>query len=474
MRDRLALTGSLREALSDLLSQGSWSEIETDHQRVGVAWRPDLKPGWGKPKYVRAVLDGLNEDELLALGRRAMDILTERPRAALQDALWWIDSNGTESVSEITRRALARDLDGRVLVEDEDPGAFVARCAGVARTWTAPKIAYGSDGLLYKSEPDLFALFGGRPAEPSFTRVPLSSLLEEHGFFRWPDKRVFIFLEQLVHPIVRRRESEQREWVALLNKVLAPDQLALVETGRVSKRPLFSVQHLAGRGKKPKNLIFASTGPKPELGFRDAIDNDVTILKHAEHCLIYENDIAEDGLTWEALVSWWAHRSGSDPKAPEVRKSLGQRLMQSLGSPAERALFVEYFRQFSAKLGDKLPALLPQVYLHYDPVSLWELKRRGEERRFLVQRMDFLLLLRDHVRVVVEIDGQHHYAEGEGANAKPSPAVYADTVKADRSLRLAGYEVYRFGGYELSEPRRASQALTEFFVALFRRHGVDA
>ena len=34
---------------------------------------------------------------------------------------------------------------------------------------------------------------------------------------------------------------------------------------------------------------------------------------------------------------------------------------------------------------------------------------------------------------------------------------------ADRGLRLAGYEVYRFGGHELADRRSASGLLDDFF-----------
>jgi len=59
--------------------------------------------------------------------------------------------------------------------------------------------------------------------------------------------------------------------------------------------------------------------------------------------------------------------------------------------------------------------------------------------------MDFLLLFTDRRRVVVEVDGKQHYATGD----KASPDLYAQMVAEDRRLRLAGYEVYRFGGAEL-------------------------
>jgi very-short-patch-repair endonuclease len=79
--------------------------------------------------------------------------------------------------------------------------------------------------------------------------------------------------------------------------------------------------------------------------------------------------------------------------------------------------------------------------------------------------MDFLLLLSPHERVVIEVDGKQHYAEGDVA----SPGLYAEMVAADRDLRLLGYEVYRFGGAEFSKDR-VGNVLDVFFRRLFERH----
>jgi hypothetical protein len=43
-------------------------------------------------------------------------------------------------------------------------------------------------------------------------------------------------------------------------------------------------------------------------------------------------------------------------------------------------------------------------------------------------------------------------------------------MRADRRLRLAGYEVYRFGGYEVRDAPAAEETVREFFRELFRRH----
>lgn len=92
--------------------------------------------------------------------------------------------------------------------------------------------------------------------------------------------------------------------------------------------------------------------------------------------------------------------------------------------------------------------------------------------------MDLLLLLDRSVRVVIEVDGKHHYADG----ATASPTKYAGMVSEDRLLRLRGYEIYRFGAAEFSDTEvegerfrigPGSRALvSRFFRELFARHGV--
>ena len=66
--------------------------------------------------------------------------------------------------------------------------------------------------------------------------------------------------------------------------------------------------------------------------------------------------------------------------------------------------------------------------------------------------------------MVIEVDGVEHYSEHD----KPPPRRYAEMVRADRALRLAGYEMYRFGGAELPDHYRAATLLDSFFEELLR------
>jgi len=115
--------------------------------------------------------------------------------------------------------------------------------------------------------------------------------------------------------------------------------------------------------------------------------------------------------------------------------------------------------------GFDLPALLPQVYLHYDPYSAAQL---GGKPRLFRQRMDFLMLLPHRVRVVLELDGKQHYSDDSGS---ASSVRYAAMVREDRELRLAGYEVYRFGGHEFVEAQDPAKMLRSFYTQLLTRHG---
>jgi very-short-patch-repair endonuclease len=461
---------SLRAALVPLLTEGSWNQIEDDHRKVGLAWRPDFEPGSGKPKYVRRVLDDLPDAEVIAVARRALERLHGPRLLAVEDVLLWIDAHGIAHVSEVTRLALANALDGRRLHPSEAPDDVLGRFAQATHSTFAHRFEYAGDGSLVCVEGEIFKLFGAAISQSPTTTSHLA-LLDAYGFRTWPDARLFRLIEFLVHPVVRQG-NEQASFVRVLNALLVADRFELVATEHLSGHPVFKVRSVGGVAGRPKNLIFASTGPKPELGFADAVNNDIVILKHAEHCLVYDEPIGDEGLRWMTLVAWWAARERLDPANASTRTHLGERLIKSLGSEPERRLFKAYFKILRSRFGDALPALIPQVYLHYDPITLRELRARGEDRRFDAQRMDFLLLLPHSARVVVEIDGQQHYSTGLDASAKPSPEEYGRTVRADRNLRLGGYEVYRFGGHELRDEEACVNAIDDFFTRLFRRHKV--
>jgi very-short-patch-repair endonuclease len=151
---------------------------------------------------------------------------------------------------------------------------------------------------------------------------------------------------------------------------------------------------------------------------------------------------------------------------PEAKKSQYQRLIRSLpgNSPPQRNLYELNHKIHSSAVQD-LPALLPEVWLHWDPRTVHE---RGPQA-LLRFRMDFLLLLPHGQRVVLAVDGSQHFT---GPGGRADAAKYADSMRGDRDLKLSGYEVFRFGATELQDRERARATLQQFFVDLFRRFHV--
>jgi very-short-patch-repair endonuclease len=291
-----------------------------------------------------------------------------------------------------------------------------------------------------------------------------SYLFERLGALTVSDRRFMDLLETCVDPVVR--DGEEREvLVASLNALLHPDGFALQHASRVSGATVYRVLPLGdGVTGAPKNLIFAAGKYKPDLVLADAINNDVRIVRNAEQCLVYSEPIPETGLRWQDLVRWWAAQTGAEVSL-ESERALYDRLEGSLASDPERLFFRRYFVRLRKALGERLPALVPQVYLHYDPHTA---RARAQGKVLPRQRMDFLLLFSARDRVVIEIDGRHHYAREDG---RASPELYAEMVSADRDLRLLGYEVHRFGGYELTSAG-AIERIDRFLKVLLDRHNV--
>jgi very-short-patch-repair endonuclease len=221
-----------------------------------------------------------------------------------------------------------------------------------------------------------------------------------------------------------------------------------------------------------RNIIFAADGPKPELVLADAVSNTIEIVKNEQFCLVFDRPLDEAGLTWTDLLAWWASThapAGSSDR--DAANQLHARLARSLDADRptstepgpERQMFLAY-TELLKQHGFGLPALIPQVYLHYDPYSQHHRRATGPLPR---QRMDFLMLLRGRRRLVIEIDGKQHYANGDQA----SPRLYADMMREDRTLRLGGYEVYRFGGAEFRDIQEARTEMRAFFGRILASHG---
>ncbi|MDT9722798.1 hypothetical protein QVE09_28285 [Paenibacillus sp. ClWae2A] len=350
----------------------------------------------------------------------------------------------TNTITEITRRNLMDEL---LLM----PFSIEGRTDFIVflkRVWPLNKMS-STDSRFKDAEGDIWQhMIRNSDWEIDFL------YLEYLDVLNIPDPIFVEFLEQILHPIIRADRDEQEVCLEIIDKHIARDGYKMQEVDQMSGYPVYGAVNIKNGPKgNIKNLIFSADGYKPEIVITDSLENSIEIIKNGEFCLVYDRPIPSSGLMWNDLVNWWAVREDeSDLKKAE--RSLFLRLRKSLDSEPERLLFNVYFKQFYKE--DRIfPALIPQVYLHYAPYTMKQLKGKARINR---QRMDFLMLLPASIRVVLEVDGKQHYSVGE----KSSPKLYSEMVSEDRKLKLKGYEVYRFGGYELSV-ESGEETMVEFF-----------
>jgi hypothetical protein len=207
---------------------------------------------------------------------------------------------------------------------------------------------------------------------------------------------------------------------------------------------------------KVKNIIFASVAARPEIIISE-LNGQVEIIKNEESCLVYNFDIAKDtGLLWKNLVDWWAKKNNLSLTFEKAQNDLYLRLYKSLVTTVEKILFKTYYKKLK-KLGENLPALIPQVYYLNDPFNPEINKGK--------QRIDFLLILKNNKKIIIQVDANQHFADED----KFSPGKYAAMMSGDRELKLKGFEVYRFGSFEFKD-ENIENNLEEFFILLFEKY----
>jgi hypothetical protein len=242
-----------------------------------------------------------------------------------------------------------------------------------------------------------------------------------------------------------------------------PWALSCARTEKQTATPQFHLaQHGRGTARRPRNLIFATLG-KPDIRFTSALGNDIEVAERADQVLVYDRPVGTEGLLWHHLLSWWQETHDITDQV-EAKRSLYRRMEASLPSqsPGQKNLFWHYHHAHWDRLSD-VPALLPEIWIHWDPKTLRE---RGVHAMQNL-RMDFLMLLPGNRRVVLEVDGMQHYTRNGGT--EPDSGKYAATMAGDRDLKFGGYEVFRFGHDELRDREHAQPLGADFFATLLER-----
>lgn len=216
------------------------------HTLPAVCERYGLEAGTGdeafssKTAYVMRRLEKLGDDRVFAI---AKEVVRDFPSDKLQAAIESLDKSG-HFVTDITRRHLANALNEFALS--------------------------GTDSLLdllRKHWPTIDR--DGSPYHVLNTKVDdiyrhavqnddwsSSEVLEYVGFLEGSQARLFSFLEDVVHPI-RRNANDQERIVTRLNPILRRDGYILTQSGSISGYPTYKVIETAASGVQPADEIIS-------------------------------------------------------------------------------------------------------------------------------------------------------------------------------------------------------------------------
>ncbi len=191
-----------------------------------------------------------------------------------------------------------------------------------------------------------------------FNPQPERLLFDLLGAYECTSHRFALFLEGMASADVRPDVDDQYRFVGIVNEQLRACGMELRHLEDDGGYPVFKlVRHSSANQGRPKNVIFASP-VKPDLRFRDAVNNDIEIVTNADKVLVFDRPIGVEGLRWADLQKWWAESTQvADPD--EAKRSLYRRLEASLPaeSPPQQLFFKSFFESFRQDV-PALPALL--------------------------------------------------------------------------------------------------------------------
>ena len=158
-------------------------------------------------------------------------------------------------------------------------------------------------------------------------------------------------------------------------------------------------------------------------------------------CSMDDRPIGAGGLRWRELQAWWM-QTRARRRGERQAVALSTADPQPAGDPRRRsATSTSPTTRSTARRCPTCPRFCPKSG------STKTVRARGA-RSLLGLRMDFLLLVGGR-RIVIEVNGSHHYSAG----GRPDPGKYGANMRADQELKLRGYEVFRFGRGRAAGPR---------------------
>lgn len=290
---------TLREHIAIAIASAKAYDVPAACVRLGIQpseGADDAQEAFrSKRIYVRNRILTWSMADLLALAER---VLNEYPAADLANLVSEMTVHAQHRISELVRRDVLRVL-------NDLPSLF-----GDLPLIDCLSDVFGNSNI----QDDPGGLLGRHSLHGEIVQHYLRNddwshedLLQRCGALTCSQARFFALLAKLLHPMTRR-DAEQAGLADALDAALRRDGFAVRQTGVESGYAVYSVvSGRAGVAGTMKNLIFASIGEKPELVIRDALNNDVEIVKHADKVLVFDRPLPTSGrLLWKDLQDWFA------------------------------------------------------------------------------------------------------------------------------------------------------------------------
>lgn len=390
----------LRNAIVNYLKEYKTYELNGICKKYGVECDNSLDPMRSKRVYLESRLSSLNFEQLTHVAKQ---IISEGCNVEFVKSVEMFFNDDFFIIPMTTRRALLNWISSQPDLEGELPNIYEM----LLLVWNLNEIEikiFTGDTCTA----DEYILQHMVRNDDIDNGECFENILE---FMYIPDRQLFKLLETIVNPPVRDDQS-QYKYVSEINSIIGKNGFRLVSEKNIAGINIYELKQFIGTGIPGDihNIIFGAYEEKPDIIIDDSLTNKLKLVGDNEKCLFYDVSITSEGLTWHDLLIWW--NNGDEEYNLDVEKKLVDRLKLSLDSNPEILFLRTYYNYLHKLKNSHLPALIPQVYCHYDPKSAYMRNGQG----YVLQRMDFLMLLPGNVRVVIEIDGKQHYAHGNEAS----------------------------------------------------------
>lgn len=195
-------------------------------------------------------------------------------------------------------------------------------------------------------------------------------------------------------------------------------------------------------------IIFAAKG-KPNLKVNMG-NGAVNLSEDNKNYYIYDKEINSLGVRKADIEEWCLENRISEDE-------FYNKLKKSIRKDAEAQVkFYEYYMKHIYNDTKKDFFLFPEVYVNVNMKS-WDLESK--------QCIDFMMILPNKEKVIIEIDGIGHYANENKGKWYADSNKFSVDRKFDREMQFQGYKVFRFGNVEINND---ISVVEEFFKELFK------